>query len=387
MRRASFSSELLWSFALVAVGQLAIQMLGRVAPALVRYPGPWRPTAAVDTAGYLTAASSLPSVDPSSTTKLAYLTLIRIDQVLGSGGWFLLALQVILLVVAGWSLLRYVGDRWGRRAGILAAAVLVMNPHVTQWTKTLLTEPVFMPFVVLLVVLLAVSSERPGWTPVAAGLALLVVLVRPNGLGVLLGAAAVLSSRLRRARAITFLATVAAVVVVVVVTPAFQSPGGEENTLANRTYEGLVVWADPHDVNIPMPRPDDPTDLSNAAVIRYALQHPGAVLELGARRIVAELLQVRSHYPRTVNAIIAVQMAVLYGLAAIGFVRSRRDPLTSSVLAVSAGLFLVIAATWAIAEGRFGWAVFATWSPWVGIGADALLPRSRRSGMAPSDRS
>jgi len=377
MRRLGTSGELLWTVALVAAGQIAIQVLGRISPALVRYPGPWMPTAAVDTSGYLSAASNLPSVEASSITKLAYLLLVRIDLALGAAGWFLVVLNVALLIAAGWSILRYVGQRWGTRAGLLATAALVMNPNVTQWTKTLLTEPVFMPMLVLLVIALAVSADRYRLASAALVLASLIVLVRPNGLGAMLGAAAILTSRLPRARLFAFLATVAGVVALVVATPAFQTPGGEENTLANRTYEGLVIWAEPHDVNIAMPTAVDPSDLSNTAVIRYALQNPLAVAELGARRILAELLQVRGHYPAAANVIIALQMVVVYVLAAIGFARSRHDPFTRSAVAVSIGLFLVIAATWAIAEGRFGWAVFATWSPWIGIGADAVLPQAR----------
>jgi hypothetical protein len=89
-----------------------------------------------------------------------------------------------------------------------------------------------------------------------------------------------------------------------------------------------------------------------------------------------------------VNVVIGVQMIVLFALAGLGAVRARRDPVTPSILAVSAGLLLVIAGTWAIAEGRFGWAMFATWSPWIGIGADAVWNglRGRLGRAAPRQR-
>lgn len=379
MRHGTHRRDLATVIGLVVLGQVLIQVLGRLAPALVRYPGPWGPTPAPDTRVYVSAAERLPSLDPSLTTKLAYVALVRLDQSLGAQGWSLVGLQLVLLGLAAWTLLRYVGPRWGQRAGVLSAAALVLNPHVTQWTRTILTDPVFMPLLVVLVILLAVSAERPGWTPLTVGLALLIVLVRPNGLGAALGAAVILVTRLPRGRVPALLATFAMVALLVVTTPAFQSPGGDVNTLANRTYEGLVVWAEPNDVTIGMPAPDDPSDLSNAAMIRYAVQHPVAVAALGVRRVVAEITQVRGHYPRVVNVIVGVQMALFLLLAIAGAVRARRDPINRSIIAVSAGLFLVIAATWAIAEGRFGWAAFATWSPWIGIGSDALLSRIRRS--------
>gem|GEM_PF-1343463 len=370
---------------LVASGQILLQALGRAVPGAVRFPSAWVPTATPDTGGYLAAAVDLPEVAAEQVTKLVTIVLLRIDLELGLGGWGVVALHVLLLWLAGFALLRSVGGRWGRRAGVLSAAALVLNPQIAQWTRTLLTDPVFMPLVVLLVLLLATSAGRKMRTASALGLAGALVLVRPNGVGALLGALGILIARLHRARIATAALAVVTLAVVVVVSPVFQSPGGEENTLAARTYEGLVIWAAPNDVRIPMPDPADPDDLSNAAVVRYAFQHPVAVGELGIRRVVAEVTQIRPHYARGVNLVVGLQMALFALLALIGAVRARKDPLTPSILAVTAGLLLVVAGTWAIAEGRFGWAAFAAWSPWVGIGADRTLVRLRR-GIAGSAR-
>ena len=361
---------------LVVLGQVLIQGLGRLAPSVVRFPGAWVPTSAPDTEGYLLAAANLPSLEAHHVTKLAYLGLLRLDQALALQGWGVVAIHVLMLVAGGTVLLRYLLARWTRRVGLIGVAVLVLNPNITQWTKVLLTESVFMALLVIIVVLLA--SERRRSILGGAFLGVLAALVRPNGIGALLGVSAVVASRMPRARLVTFLVASSAIAVTVVATPAFQSPGGSENTLAARTYEGLVIWAEPHDVRITMPTSSTPDDLTNTAVIRYAMEHPVAVAELGVRRIVAELTQVRPHYPMVVNVIIAMQMVVFFSLASIGLVRARRDPITPSILAVSAGLLLAIAGTWAIAEGRFGWAMFATWSPWVAIGAEAVWSRTER---------
>jgi 4-amino-4-deoxy-L-arabinose transferase-like glycosyltransferase len=303
---------------------------------------------------------------------------------LGLGGWGLLAVQVLLLGLAALLLLRYVDHRWGRRAAILSAAALTLNPSIAQWSRTIFVEPVFIPLMVILVVVLARAVEQPRARPAAVGLALLSIVVRPNGIGAALGASAVVVSTFRRARLVSFLGAAIVLGAIAVLSPAFQSPGGDENTLAARTYEGLVIWVDPDFVRIPMPPPADATDLRNTAVVRYAIEHPGAVLRLGGERVLAELTQVRAHYPAPVNRIIAVQMSVLFVLAGAGLARAARDPITRSILGVSAGLLLVIASTWAIAEGRFGWAMFATWSPWVGIGADTVWSRVRGPRRRPT---
>lgn len=357
---------------LVLLGQVLLQVVGRLSAGSVRYPGPWVPTITGDSGVYLSAAERLPELPAHHATKVLYLLLLRIDAALGLAGWGVLAVQVGLLWAAAFVLIRYVSPRWGARAGLLSAAALTMNPNVAQWTKTIFTESVFIPMTVILTILLAGSIRHPEKRLGALTIALASAFVRPNGIGSLLGTTAVLSASLRRARLAVFAVSTAAIAAAVVLSPAFQSPGGQENTLAARTYEGLVIWVDPDFVRVDMPDPDDPTDLTNRAVVSYALQHPVAVLGLGGRRVLAELTQVRAHYPATVNAVIVVQMVGFYLLAAIGLGRSRNDPVTRSIVAVSAGLLLVIAGTWAIAEGRFGWAMLATWSPWIGIGLDTV---------------
>jgi hypothetical protein len=366
---------------LVASGQIILQTAGRLFPSAVRYPGPWVPTATEDTGVYLAAAAELPNLQPHHWTKFLYLLFIRIDSSLGLDGWGLLVFQVLLLAGAGITVLRYVAVRWGRRAGLIGAAALVVNPNVAQWTKTIFTEAVFMPLVVLIVIAAAASLESSRLRPLVLVLAGLSVAVRPNGFGVALGTIAVLSFSLTRRRALSLAVGLALLALVAVFSPAFQTPGGDENTLAARTYEGLVIWVSPDFVRTAMPVPIDESDLSNSAVVRYALQHPIAVLRLGALRVFWEFVQVRSHYPTSINILVALQMIGFFALAGTGLMSAKSHPLTRSILAVSIGMLLVIAGTWAIAEGRFGWAVFAAWSPWVGIGGVALL--RRREGVLP----
>lgn len=368
-------SDLAAVTAMVVVGQVFLQVIGRVVPSAVRYPGPWIPTATEDTGVYLSAAMRWPHIEPHLWTKSIYIGLIRVDDALGLAGWGLVAFQTLLLVGAGLALVQYVGHRWGRRAGLMSAAVLVLNPNVTQWTKTIFTEAAFMPLMVLLVLMLAASLERSRLRVPVLMLAGLSLAVRPNGFGAALGVMAVVALGFRRRRVLSLIAGTALLMSVAILSPAFQTPGGEENTLAARTYEGLVIWVSPDFVRSEMPPAADVTDLSNSAVVRYAVQHPLAVASLGIRRIFWEIVQVRPHYPASVNVLVAFQMIVFFVLATVGVLRSSSHPLTRSISGVSIGLFLVIAATWAIAEGRFGWAVFATWSPWVGIGADGLLRR------------
>jgi len=116
--------------------------------------------------------------------------------------------------------------------------------------------------------------------------------------------------------------------------------------------------------------------VSNRGLIRYAASNPLPVARLGLLRIWWELVQVRPHYPLAVNGVVGLQMVLFYGLAALGLRRNRSPTLTHVTSAMTVGLLLVIGATWAIAEGRFGWAILAMWSPLVGIGAETLMQRA-----------
>lgn len=371
--------------ALVIIGQVGVQMLGRIAPGAVRFPGAFGPVLTPDSPGYLQAASELPAIRAEYLTKTLYLLLLRFDQALSLGGWGVVLLQLFVLTLAGTAVATLVARHHGGRAAVLTAAVLVMNPQISQWAQAILTDSLFISLVVVLAVLLArfLELRTSPLPPLLLGAAL--VFLRPNGLGALVGVVVVVILRMRRLRAVTALLSIAVVAAVLLLAPGFQTPGGEENTLAARTYEGLVIWMGESDVRIAMPEPAQPDDLTNAGLVRYAAANPLAVLQLGLLRVGWELIQIRPHYPAAVNGIVALQMLTLAVLGLIGLRRNVRASLGPAVVALSAGLLLVIAGTWAIAEGRFGWAVLAMWSPWVGIGADALLNLLRPGRSGPVD--
>ena len=368
--------------ALATIGQIGVQVLGAVVPNAVRYPGTWGPVLAPDSKGYLSAAAALPEMKPEQMTKILYLVLLRIDQGLSLGGWGVVALQFLVLVLAATVMASFVDQHFGRRAALLSASVLVLNPQITQWVRAILTDSLFMSLMVALSVVLARAIVNRGSVNRRSAVLLLLlsmtaVMLRPNGLGAAVGVAAVSIWGLKRHRLLVATAAVVALASVVILSPSLQTPGGQENTLAARTYQGLVIWMGEDDVTIPMPAPEDEGDITNAALLRYVLSYPVAVARLGSLRIWWELVQVRPHYPTLVNVLVGAQMFIFYALSAVGVRAFRRYGLNTAVLSLTAGLLLVVAGTWAIAEGRFGWAALAMWSPWVGLGADRVLVRVR----------
>jgi ABC-type proline/glycine betaine transport system permease subunit len=99
--------------------------------------------------------------------------------------------------------------------------------------------------------------------------------------------------------------------------------------------------------------------------------------ELGARRVWWELKQVRPWYSRGLNAFTGVSMSSFYILAAIGAWKSRNSTLTLVVAGITIPFMGLIALTWAIWEGRFGWWFLVLWTAWAGIGAQRILQLAR----------
>ena len=161
-----------------------------------------------------------------------------------------------------------------------------------------------------------------------------------------------------------------------VVSPSLEATHGSKNAFGPHAWAGTVVHGVPETaIAMPEPATDDP---SNAAFVRYALEHPIAVAQLGATRIWWEMKQVRPWYSDQLNTFLTITMTGFYVLAAIGMGSARRTSLNLALMIISLPFAAVIAATWAIWEGRFGWWFLVLWTVWAGIGAQVLIARGGR---------
>ncbi|SVC17805.1 uncharacterized protein METZ01_LOCUS270659, partial [marine metagenome] len=93
---------------------------------------------------------------------------------------------------------------------------------------------------------------------------------------------------------------------------------------------------------------------------------------LGATRVWWEMKQVRPWYSDQLNTFLTVTMTGFYLLVIVGAWASRGTLLNLLVTSISIPFALVIALTWAIWEGRFGWWFLVLWTVWAGIGAQEV---------------
>ncbi len=351
---------------------LAIFVIGQLVTGLL-FSLPLAPIKSPDSGSYLAAASNFPhSVGGSYFGYVGFIGLLRLATILGSGPNVLIAFNCLGVLAASTALLS-IGRRYsGETAGWTAAAFYLLHPLINQWTRYVLTETLFYAGVTVTAycVMRSIDLNRWSWGPlwVVAGVT---SSFRPNGI-VLLGAIVtilVLSRQPRTARHLLVVVTTWTVVLALAtLSPSLTAAHGD---FAPEVWKGTVVHGVP-DTSISMPEPAS-SDPSNAALIAYGLDHPVDLAKLGATRIWWEMKQVRPWYSQELNLFLTISMTTLYLFALIGAWSSRRTGLNLIVLGISTPFCVVIAVTWAIWEGRFGWWFLILWTVWAGIGVSRII--------------
>jgi 4-amino-4-deoxy-L-arabinose transferase-like glycosyltransferase len=301
---------------------------------------------------------------------------------LGGGGLETSTLAVFINFVAvsgaAYLMFRVVDAQAGAISATAAVSVLLLNPMTAQWFRIVMTESVFFAIVITATALghRVLTGELNRLGPLALSfVAVLAAITRPNGF---LVAASVASLYLvgctegRRRIALLALLWTAAFGLAPI---AFSSTGPPaEGTITSQLYGGVVVeGADHVRVTIAMPPPLDAGDESMRAAALYAASHPIATARLGTARLTMETAQVRRHYPPVVNLGFGLAMLVFFTASVAGWRDPRSRTAKTVFVTLSAPLLLLTMATFAVAEGRYGWAYLLPLAPIAGIGIDRIV--------------
>jgi 4-amino-4-deoxy-L-arabinose transferase-like glycosyltransferase len=329
---------------------------------------------------FLKSSQSLDAVLAEEWSRWLFLAIGLVGHRIGNASTFIVIANALGALVAG-ALLVDLGRRYsGLTAGVLSASVLLVNPMVSQWIRFVHTDSLFYSLVVAAVFLGERVLARP--TPLArTALALIglgATLLRPNGF-LLLGVAAalvVLSTRWRSIQKLLVGVMVWVALVGVVMFASITGPSGEGRNFARHVFDGVVLEGSP-EVTVRLQMPPAPANSDLRSLLNYALTHPAPVARLGMMRLWTETHQIRHHYPRPVNLAVGASMLLLLGASVAGFrsVRGEKN-LTTAIAWVAIPLALLIPVTFAVAEGRYGWAYLITLAPLAGVGAASLLRRS-----------
>jgi len=324
---------------------------------------PSEPLLSTDSNFYLDGAERFPFLLPKQRTYLGMIFYIRICSWLGSAPWAALFFNSVAVWVAAEALWQITCRSAGERAGWIAAGLWLLNPLTAQWTRYVLTEPLFFSAVIDW---LWFAVFRPGSCMLLYSA--VVATLRPNGFTLLAAALSwvvVLQSR-KRKQAIGYLMAgwiflgVAIVVFAHVINP-------EAGKVPGFIASGLVIHGHPE--------------------LALSMDKPLAVPRLLITRLAVEFGQWRPWYSFRFNDFIAIFMATFYLLALRGAWHVRGTRLFWAVILVTIPSLLVIAFAWSIHEGRFAWWALVAWIPWVAIGCqhpNAVLQQNRLNVHAKS---
>lgn len=354
------------------LGLVALFLVGQAATKTL-FEQPWRPVRLGDSGRYIDAATRFPRLGDEEPGYASYIAVMWIGDQLGSSTWFALGVQTVAVIVAAaalWDTARRFGSEI---AGWIAAAFYLLNPLIAQWSGAILTEALFYASVIGAGWALSRRfdhGEGRIWPIVA--LAFFACFTRPNGIvffAVVVALVGWLGLRSRVWRTI-WVGAVAVVVGALSLTLPFLSSGGggEANAFGPRTWAGEVFWGD-DDWRLTMPQPSQ-EELSNAALIRYVVEHPIDMARLAGARAGWELAQVRPWYSTPLNIFAATSTAGLFLMGLSGFVLLRTTAFTKLAALTTLASLGLIGLTWAIHEGRFGWWFYVLWIVWAAVAVE-----------------
>jgi len=321
---------------LLVLGQLLVTWLIEL---------PSGPVLAGDSGFYLDGAQRFPHLLPKQRPYVGMIAYLRVCGWWAQAPWVALIANSLTVWAAALALWQIAAHWAGPRAGWTAAAIWLLNPLTAQWTRYVLTEPLFFAAVIGW---LWLALFRPGWGFLACSAAL--STLRPNGFTLIAAALTWwLGLNLQPRRwailliVLGWLVLMASLVLLVpLITPV-------ANKVPQMLASGTVIHSHP-ELAVPM----------NHGVL--------SVLRLMITRLGWELAQWRPWYSLRLNVYIAVFMSAFYVLALRGAWLIRKSRLFWAVILISLPLMALIMATWAIHEGRFGWSFLVAWIPWVAIG-------------------
>jgi Dolichyl-phosphate-mannose-protein mannosyltransferase len=231
------------------------------------------------------------------------------------------------------------------RAGALASVFYALNPYAMIWNRYVLTDSLFISFVLISIWALVKASRRPGWLGLAVPVCVFTAMLRPNGVVYfpvfLVYLHSLLSKRLRVAACVVI--AVAALAASPLLMKEFRKATDRIQAIDN-LVDGVTVW---REARIDMPKYEKPRTHPIADAVGYVTTYPYDALRLFAARLYAAYVFTRDDFSPRHNALLLVALPGLYALAAAGALRGCRRGITRDVLlmlgvlAVQTGLFAV----------------------------------------------
>jgi len=259
-------------------------------------------------------------------------------------------------------------------AGSLAALFYSVNFHALSWNKFVLTDSLFISFVIISVWALIKSGDDRRFIAIAIPVCVFTASLRPNGVVYFIAFAAYLVSLMPKKVAIAVISSIA--VAVLAASPflfdEIQKATDRIQLIDNLTG-GYTIW---ETEKIEMPPFDKQRKNVIADAAGYIAEHPAASLKLMLARLYTGFVFTRADYSPAHNAIILAIAPPLYLLAIIGAwvcLKSWAMKPAALIIGVVAAQAFIFALTFSDHDPRFTCYVLTLVAILAAAGVDAIL--------------
>jgi len=259
--------------------------------------------------------------------------------------------QVCVAAVAGLGLYELAKHLAGQMAGLLAAILFLLNPDIFRWNLFVLTDALYIDFVILACWAIWRASGSLLTKTLAFAVVLFASSIRPNGWPLPLIAVSywiVLQMKNRLAKLILIAALFVSFGYGLSRVQLFVSGIENENPL-RALNNNVIVWGYPH----PFGGALDSESVDWTKLGLRVVRNPVSVMKLAGLRVTAEFAHVRPFYSKLHNIALFLFLPAIYASAVYGFCQLRNEPLVLLMIAIIFYHTLIIAAFFADWDGRF----------------------------------
>jgi len=260
--------------------------------------------------------------------------------------------QICLAAVAGLALYELAKHLAGRTAGLLATVLFLLNPDIFRWNLFVLTDALYIDFVILACWATWKTSGSSLWTKTLAfAVVLFASSIRPNGWPLPLIAVSywiLLQLKHSLAKVVLIAALFISFGYGLSRVQFFVSGIGNESPLRALNNK-VIVWGYPPASG----RVVGSESVDWRKLCLYVVRNPLSTMKVAGSRVAAEFGHVHPFYSRRHNVALLLFLPAIYASAVCGFFQLRNEPLVLLMIAIILYHTLIIAAFFADGDGRF----------------------------------
>jgi len=334
-----------------------------------------------DTPRYTNGASHLLNNEPfqdKEASYFGYVAFVAMCTKYFGGLKAVILFQIVISFLALLVAFKMSSELGGHLVGVVTALLFVLNPDLVEWNSFILSESLYMSFVVFTTFFVWKSTLNPRvWIIPALFSLLFTALIRPTGwvfIPALITFCLIAVPKLFKYRKIAVISLFAVTLLPLTVPSLRKAVEAERPALKIQFGEIICEY---HDYLISMPQEPTLQKGGIESAVKYVLLHPLSVVKLGLARILAVLVHARPYYSKLHNLQIFLTLLPTYLFAIVGFHSSKGTALQKWTLTLIAYHLLLITISFADWDGRYLMHFYPLFQIFAGFGFVRILATSK----------